>query len=899
MKKIFRLFLLIITCCCLTEFSSGFTVKAIEIENISGVEISITSDKEEYSSGEDIKIEFSINNKTENNLSDVDWKLKLPDGIKLKNGNTSGSEIQINAGEVYNGSVFLEEFTTSSQTTTTITSTTSVKPQEINNVDSAKTGDTFNVFIPFAIIVVSLIIAFITRKKGKIVSGLFSFMVLFVVALVPINAHSVGKEHKASKVERSFKITDESFTIDFEIDFDVEIKDSDSDDTNNYDRNNKYQIDPEFTDTDSDGLTDYEELNNYHSDMNKIDTDDDGIDDYTEVNYGLNPCVPEKKSDDGNIEVLYSSGSDNDEVKADIYISMHPEQLKSFKMKRISSNDAVLSQDIPGYIGAGSAYDLSLDGTFADAVLTYTISDKLMNDPSFVPAIYYYNEEKQFLEKQANAVLVGNKISLKLEHFSWYILMNSTIQDKVWDFELYYDQSKSNRENLDIVFAIDSSGSMSTNDRNNVRKKVTKNFVDQLTEFDRAAVIDFDSYATVNCNFTNNKSTLYSAISKINSSGGTNLNIGISTALSLFENQTDSNDKLKTIVFLTDGSGYYSEDTTMKSIEMDVKIYTVGLGANNNAINEDVLKKIATMTGGEYFFADEANELYTIFDSIYELNDLEKDSDKDGISDYHEKAMAKGELRLGSGAELIDMDYLNPDSDGDNILDGEEISVVQENDLRTVYVKMTSNPSKKDSDNDGVEDKYDPYPLKHDSLEQLDNYHKAIEWGAVYFNEFATDLERIDNLRNYYNTIVVHHTTRYQYESIYSLELNEAGDGFNGIPYHFVINGKGEIYEGRPLNYKGSHVYGANSNKIGIALMGNFHPDANGIKYVLKNALPTKPTQKQYEALKALIQVLDTQYDINYYGGHRDFAIDGHDTDCPGDTLEKQLQQDGLIVLPN
>lgn len=68
--------------------------------------------------------------------------------------------------------------------------------------------------------------------------------------------------------------------------------------------------------------------------------------------------------------------------------------------------------------------------------------------------------------------------------------------------------------------------------------------------------------------------------------------------------------------------------------------------------------------------------------------------------------------------------------------------------------------------------------------------------------------------------------------------------------------------------------------------MGNFHPDADGIKNWLKGARPTTPTKKQYEAMNELLKVIYTQYGIDYLGGHRDFVV-SNPTVCPGDTLYK------------
>lgn len=128
------------------------------------------------------------------------------------------------------------------------------------------------------------------------------------------------------------------------------------------------------------------------------------------------------------------------------------------------------------------------------------------------------------------------------------------------------------------------------------------------------------------------------------------------------------------------------------------------------------------------------------------------------------------------------------------------------------------------------------------------------------------------------------------------MERNEVKDGFNGIPYHFVINSYGKIYEGKPLNVMAEAVYRNNSNKINIALMGNFQTDEINIRQFLKNAMPTEPSAFQKISLVKLMQVLKTQYGIEVIGGHCDFTDGfGYETDCPGDALYDDMQEKGWI----
>ncbi|MFH2203537.1 MAG: peptidoglycan recognition family protein [Elusimicrobiota bacterium] len=108
-------------------------------------------------------------------------------------------------------------------------------------------------------------------------------------------------------------------------------------------------------------------------------------------------------------------------------------------------------------------------------------------------------------------------------------------------------------------------------------------------------------------------------------------------------------------------------------------------------------------------------------------------------------------------------------------------------------------------------------------------------------------------------------------------DFHQNGRGWSDIGYHFLLDGEGRIFEGRPKNVQGAHVRGANEGNIGIALLGFYHPPYDN---------PVTPQQRA--TLKALGRWLVGVYDIapETYRGHRDLGK----TDCPGDVLYSQLE---------
>ena len=466
-------------------------------------------------------------------------------------------------------------------------------------------------------------------------------------------------------------------------------------------------------DSDFDDLSDGAEVNNYKTDPLLADTDEDGIDDGEEIDLGLDPLKKDTDGDgipDGKEKFTVSAtASDEDSdpmVTPKVETSLTGAQAESLSVSKVDENDMLLNSEIPGYIG--SAYDFSVEGDINTATLTFEYDASLNSDPNFTPRIYYYDEEAQFLRELPDQTVTGNTVSAEVTHFSKYILLAKEKYDEAWSIEI------NAASDVELVLVIDSSGSMRSNDSSNIRLTVAQNLVSKLNADDKVAVVGFDEYASVKCSFTTNKNSAASAISSIGNDGyDTYVGKGLSTALSMWGAKTDKDTANRFVVLLTDGissdsfTGYSSTANSKK-----VKIYTVGLGSS---VQAGELSSVASATGGSYYSSANASGLYEVFDDILEQIDTTTDSDGDGIPDYHEKKIATGELKAGTGISLVvgknykltDLKPDNPDCDDDELKDGEEIQIIEEtieSGKKVYYAKFISSPVDKDTDGDGYSD---------------------------------------------------------------------------------------------------------------------------------------------------------------------------------------------------
>jgi Ca-activated chloride channel family protein len=223
-------------------------------------------------------------------------------------------------------------------------------------------------------------------------------------------------------------------------------------------------------------------------------------------------------------------------------------------------------------------------------------------------------------------------------------------------------QTKSTK-GIDIVMAIDVSGSMLAKDlkpnRMEALKKVAESFVEGRPN-DRIGIVLYAAEAYTKTPVTSDKAIVLDAIQSIKYDNvlqdGTGIGMGLTTAVNRLK---DSKAKSKVIILMTDGvnnAGFIEPETASQiAKEYGIKVYTIGIGTNGDAlfpyayapnggflfrmmpveIDVNLLQAIARNTGGKYFRANSNSKLKAIYDEINKLETSEIQELK--FYDYDEK----------------------------------------------------------------------------------------------------------------------------------------------------------------------------------------------------------------------------------------------------------------------
>ena len=212
------------------------------------------------------------------------------------------------------------------------------------------------------------------------------------------------------------------------------------------------------------------------------------------------------------------------------------------------------------------------------------------------------------------------------------------------------EQTIHKTEGIDIVLAVDCSGSMAAEDfqiggrrqnRLSVIKEVVKEFIQQRPD-DRLGLVTFAARAYTVCPLTTDHNWLIENLERIELGlidDGTAIGSGIASSVSRLK---DSKAKSKIIILLTDGvnnAGKVDPLSAARAAEaLGIKIYTIGAGTKGYApfpvtdffgrrgyqnvlidIDENTLKEIAKITNGEYFRATDTESLKKIYQQIDKL----------------------------------------------------------------------------------------------------------------------------------------------------------------------------------------------------------------------------------------------------------------------------------------
>lgn len=196
-------------------------------------------------------------------------------------------------------------------------------------------------------------------------------------------------------------------------------------------------------------------------------------------------------------------------------------------------------------------------------------------------------------------------------------------------------------EGIDIILAVDISGSMLAEDfkpnRLEAAKSVATEFIAGRPD-DRMGLVVFSGESFTQCPLTTDHAVLMNLFQGIQSGiieDGTAIGLGLATSVNRLK---DSDARSKVIILLTDGMNNRGEIAPITAAEIaktfGIRVYTVGVGSLGTApypfqtpygiqyqnikveIDEGVLQEIAGMTGGKYFRATNNQKLKEIYQEI-------------------------------------------------------------------------------------------------------------------------------------------------------------------------------------------------------------------------------------------------------------------------------------------
>jgi len=209
---------------------------------------------------------------------------------------------------------------------------------------------------------------------------------------------------------------------------------------------------------------------------------------------------------------------------------------------------------------------------------------------------------------------------------------------------------ESKTEIVDILLVIDQSSSMLAQDfkpnRLEAAKEVAKKFIKDR-EGDRLGLIVFAGESYIQCPLTRDINVLLEFTDEIEiidqEHDGTAIGMAIANSINRLR---ESDAKSKTIILLSDGSNNQGELDPITAADLaakfDIKIYTVAAGTHGLApypvtdawgrqviqkvqvdVDEESLKEIAIITGGQFFRATDNKSLLKVYEDIDALERTE------------------------------------------------------------------------------------------------------------------------------------------------------------------------------------------------------------------------------------------------------------------------------------
>lgn len=201
-----------------------------------------------------------------------------------------------------------------------------------------------------------------------------------------------------------------------------------------------------------------------------------------------------------------------------------------------------------------------------------------------------------------------------------------------------------NREGIDIMIALDISGSMLAEDFKPNRLEASKSVANEFIlsrPNDNIGLVLFAGKSFTQCPLTTDHAVLINLFNSIEYGmieDGTAIGLGLANAVNRLR---ESPSRSKVVILLTDGDNNRGDIAPLTAAELakafDIRVYTIGVGSHgmvnipvqtplgrryqqiDSAFDEQPLKDIAELTGGQYFRATDNEKLRSIYKEIDQM----------------------------------------------------------------------------------------------------------------------------------------------------------------------------------------------------------------------------------------------------------------------------------------
>ena len=508
-------------------------------------------------------------------------------------------------------------------------------------------------------------------------------------------------------------------------------------------------------DSDCDGLKDGEEVCTYGTDPKDPDSDDDGIFDGDEIELGKDPTDPSDattRTEQTKIQEI-TNEEDPTITSVEVTMSLANSIDRSLEIRDMYNVD-MYTTDVAGRIGSPISFECEEDFDTATVVIHY--SEAALGDTAESDlGILWYDEENGIFVEQTQAILdsSNNMITMELEHFSQYVLVDLAIWNGsspvIYTSDDLSDEEEDGSRNVDLTLIV--------------------YMEDITTDEDKAVVIDYiadilsllregDRYSFVILGKNGYTYDVYSDCVFYDAGSGNGLPGDIRSQIMDFHGITreawrtqfnsgrftyeDVGNDFLSIYICSRSRNVYS-DTSIKRGSATGASYTLwntylAVGALHNEDyytnvniqleNSDLLNDIRRFLGLEAFsWTDEDADglpdvleeegMYSTNGHTYFSDPETKHSDSDSLEDGVEMGEMVSIRRIDedtvqfSRVDLVDIDEV-PQSD---YADLEEFIPEDIDEICFVF-RVRSNPKKTDSDGDYYRDDADPHPLSSDVI---------------------------------------------------------------------------------------------------------------------------------------------------------------------------------------